>query len=315
MANGRSRFMLPPPARAAAALEAAADVRQRGAPRWKEFFVYTADFVGAAALAAGVANADPTAAGMSFQAFPIKIQSDADFEWLKTVYLFTDPRVYARFQDDTAGRFLHRSSLDLRAAAGFGISFASIVANLESTAFLPFIEPEPYTIAAASVFTVYGADFSGALNTVRLSLHGNKVRPGWAPWERDAAGQVRRFRARVPFKIVMPPDGTPMAITANATVPLSAPIDLEADYLVERITAIHTGSALVTLQDGPGRDRLWSDRPVDISVIAGDGRFPNILPSPRFVYRGSSIQAQVQDTSAATNRVKFIFSGVKLYAA
>jgi len=131
----------------------------------------------------------------------------------------------------------------------------------------------------------------------------------------DENGQPRGYRARVPFVIVLPPDGTTMSLGANQTVNLAAPMDMEGDFLVLRVTAIHTGSALIQLQDGSGRDRLWQDAAVDISNLAGNGPFPMILPSPRFVYRGSSIQAQIQETSGATNRVKFFFHGVKLYAA
>ncbi len=303
-----------PPARAGVALSAADAAEDRGGqPFWKEFFVYSADFTGAAALAAGVLNADPVT--VPFQSFSIKIHSDSDFEWIKTLYTFTDPRVYARLQDDSSGRRLHRSTLDLRLAAGMGVSFAALVANIESTAFLPFIEPAPYTIAAATTFTVDAADFSGAPNTVRISFHGNKVRPGAAPWEQDEAGQPRAYRASIPFKLVLPPDGTTMTVGANQTVNPSAPMDMEGDFLVHRITGLHTGSALIQLQDGSGRDRLWQDRAVDFGLMCGTGIFPMILPSPRFVYRGSSVQALIQDTSGAANRLKVILHGEKLYAA
>lgn len=304
-----------PPARAGVALSAAdAAANERGGqPFWKEFFIYSADFTGAAALPAGALNADPVA--VPFASFPIRIHSDSDFEWIKTLYTFTDPRVYARLQDDSSGRRLHRSTLDLRLAAGQGVNFAALVANIESTAFLPFIEPAPYTIAAASVFTVDAADFSAALNTVRISFHGNKVRPGFAPWEVDEAGQGRLYRARAPFKLVLPPDGTTMTVPANQTVNYSAPMDMEGDFLVHRITGLHTGAALIQLQDGSGRDRLWQDRAVDFALMCGTGIFPMILPAPRFVYRGSSVQAIVRDTSGAANRLKIILHGEKLYAA
>ncbi len=318
MGNGGRRLLDLSSGRSSIALSAGAP----GDPRWKEYFLYSADFVGTSALAAASgANIDPTAA--VFSSFPIKVHSDSDFEWLKTVYDFTapgatgDPRVYLRLQDDSSGRRLHRSTLDARLAAGFGINLAALagLANIESTAFLPFIEPEPYTFGAASTFTVDAADFSGVANTVRFTFHGNKVRPGYAPWERDAQGRPRRFRARLPFKLVLPPDGQTMAIAASQSVNVAAAVDLEADFLVLRLTLLHTSTGLIQIQDGPGRDRLWQDRAVSFNNIGGNGVFPNILPSPRFVYRGSSIQAQMQDTSAATNRVKLIFHGVKLYDA
>jgi hypothetical protein len=297
---------MPPPARASAARV------QAGGPTWEEYFIYSADFVGAAALAAGVANADPAGTALSYQDFPIKIDSDSDFKWLKSTYVFTDPRVYFRIQDDTSGRRLHRSTLDARAVVG--TSFATGMPT-ETTAFLPFLEPDPYVIAAASTLTITAADFAGLLNTVRFSLHGTKLRPGWAPWERDADGNPRQWRVRLPFKLVLPPDGMTGSIAANQTAIFNAPIDIEADYIVRRVTAIHTGSALVMVQDGSARDRRWMDRPVDIGLFAGNGLFPNYLPAPRWVYRGSSIAATVTETSGLTNRVRFYISGDKLYEA
>lgn len=298
---------LPPPMRASAAM-----VSERPEqPVWKEYFVYTADFIGAKALAAGTANGAPEV--QAFDDFPIKIDSDSDFEWLKTIYFPTDARVYMRLQDDTSGRRLHRSTLDLRTAGGRGVDVSSLLANIEATAFLPFIEPDPYVVAAASVFTVSAADFSGSLNPTRISFHGTKIRPGWAPWQYNEAGQPRRFRARLPFKIVLPPDGQTFTVPANGSLNYAAPVDIEADFIIRRLTASHTGSALVTIQDGAGRERQWMDRAVEISLIAGNGIFPNIFPAPRYVYRGSTVTAVVQDLSGSPNRVRLTLHGDKLY--
>lgn len=295
---------LPPPARAAAARAA------EGGPNWEEYFVYSADFVAGKALAAGTLDAAATA--VVFDSFAIKIDSDADFRWLRTMYAPTADRVYFRVQDDTSGRRLHRSTLDARAVAGRAFTTGQ---PSETSAFLPFTEPDPYVIAAASTLTIEAADFSGALNATRFSLHGTKLRPGHAPWQVDAAGRPRRWRVRMPYKVVLPPDGQAFTIGANGTLIYNAPIDMEADFLVRRLTAIRTGAALVTMQDGPGRDRQWSDRAVDIGLMFGNGLFPNIMPAPRFAYRGSSITAIVQDTSGATNRVRLYISGDKLYEA
>ncbi len=296
---------LPPAARASAARSAA------GGPAWEEYFLYSADFTGAKALAAGTLDGAPTV--QAFDDFPIAIGSDSDFRWLKTMYAPTQDKVYFRVQDDTSGRRLHRSTLDARAVAGRGAALTGLPS--ETTALLPYILPRPYTIAAASTLTIGAADFSGISNPTRFTLHGTKLRPGYAPWERDASGRPRRIAVELPYTIVLPPDGQSAAILANGSALFNAPVDIEADFLVRRITAIHTGTALVTLQDGAGRDRLWMDRAVDLSLVAGNGLFPNYLPAPRFVYRGASVTATVSDTSGATNRVRIYLAGVKLYEA
>lgn len=295
---------LPPPMRAGAAMVS----QQPAQPVWKEYFVYSADFVGAKALAAGTLNGAPEV--QRFDDFPVKIDSDSDFEWLKTIYSPTDDRVYFRLQDDTSGRRLHRSTVDARTAAGRA---SATGAPSETTSFLPFIEPDPYVVAAASVFTVSAADFSGALNPTRLSFHGTKIRPGWAPWQYTEAGQPRRFRARLPFKVILPPDGSTFTVPANGSLNFAAPVDIEADFIVKRLTAQHTGSALILIQDGSGRERQWMDRAVEIGLVAGNGLFPNIFPAPRYVYRGSTVTAVVQDLSGAPNRVRLTLHGNKLF--
>ncbi|MGH7754440.1 MAG: hypothetical protein ACREN5_16670, partial [Gemmatimonadales bacterium] len=146
-------------------------------PTWKEYFIYTADFTGAQALVAGVLNGAPTT--QVFGEVEVRIDSDADFEFIKTMYVATDPRVYVRYSDGTAGRLLQRGTLDLREVGGQAFNPTT---PTENRWFLPFIWPQPYVIAASTVFTVQAADFSAGANTVRISFHGNKIRPGRAPY-------------------------------------------------------------------------------------------------------------------------------------
>lgn len=279
-------------------------------PVWREYFMYTANFTGSAALAAGTANGAPNV--QAFSDFIVSIQSDADFEFLKSMYVATDPRAYARYRDDGSGRQLHRSTLDLRSVAG-QVFIPTVPSNMEGAWFLPFIWPTPYVIAAGSSFAVSGADFSGATNTVRITFHGNKIRPGRPPWQVDENGDPRQYRTRVAFALTLPPDGTSFSIAANATALFIGPIDLETDVLIKKISVQRTGAATIKMQDGSGRDRLWQDVAVHVDNFAGNGQFPNNLPSPRWVSRGNPITAEVADLSAATNRVRITLYGEKLY--
>lgn len=279
------------------------------APTWKEFFIYSANFTGTQVLAAGTVNGAPGV--QVFQEFDIKIDSDADFEFLKTMYTFTDPRVYARYADQTSGRFLQRGTLDLRLVSGTGVTLG--LAGFESAAFLPFIWPEAHLIPAASVFAVQAADFSGAQNTVRVSFHGNKVRAGYSPWQFDPDGRPKKYARRLPYTYAIPPDANVAPIAASGTVQAAAPLDMEADFLATHVTAQAQGAYTVLMEDAAGRERRWSDTPVHISNFAGNGPVPMKLPSPRFFYRGGSILATVNDLSAATNRWRIFVHGVKLY--
>src|ERR1051326_5972127 len=183
-------------------------------PTWKEFFCYTVNAAGQSALVANPNGANATPGQSQFSEFDVRIDSDADFEFLKTLYIATDPRVYAKYVDTTSGRQLHRGSLDLRLNAGsavqtFGFATSAaptaIAAPVESSEFVPFIWPQAHLIPAASVFAVQLADFSGAQNTTRLTFHGNKVRPGHAPYEVDENGRPRKYTRRLPYTYPCPP--------------------------------------------------------------------------------------------------------------
>lgn len=277
-------------------------------PTWKEFYIYSANFVAAQQLPAGVANGAPGV--QAFAPFDIKIDSDADFEFLKTMYQSTDPRVYVRYEDQTMGRRLHRGTLDLRLVGGQDVA---LLAGLESTSFLPFIWPQAHLIPAASVFEVNAADFSGAPNPTRISFHGNKIRPGFSPWEYDPDGRPKTYRQRLPFTYPVPPDTLVAPLAANGTIQSAAPIDMEADFICTHITAQAQGVYTILVEDGAGRERRWMDSPVHISNFAGNGMVPMRLSSPRFFYRGGSILVTVNDLSVASNRWRVLFHGVKLY--
>lgn len=271
---------------------------------WKEFFAYSADFAGAQALTAGTANGRPSA--IPFTPFNIVIDADSHFEFVKTMYVATDPRVYVRYRDDTAGRYLHRGALDLQALAGLAAPFPTIGAspNPRAPSFVPFIWPRAHLIAAMSQFSVEAADYSGVGNTVRIAFHGAKLRPGRAPWDRPVG-------RRLPYTIAIPDDSVNPEVAANATVPFAVSIDKQADFVVYKVSGVRQGAALVTIQDG--RDRSWFKSAQHIDNWIGNGSFPNILPAPRFVPRGSALSGTIQDLSGATNIVRMYLSGELLF--
>ena len=90
------------------------------------------------------------------------------------------------------------------------------------------------------------------------------------------------------------------------------PIDVDSDFMVQKITGTYTGAASLIIADG-GRERWWMDKAVYIDTIVGNGQFPFILTSPRFIYRGSQISVSLSDLSGATNTIRIVFEGVKMY--
>jgi len=243
---------------------------------WKELFVF------------GMNVTLPGAAGTVFTPTQIRIDSDADFEWQKNAYVSTSPLIKLRFRDDSMGRYLTKNPVDIQGIAG----------NLIGT---PFIWGRPYVILAGTTFTVEASDYSTAPNTLRFAMHGAKMRPGNSPWD-------RRFRALIPFVY----STGAVTIPASASLPVNIEVDMDAHFLVQKISGIRTGACLVEFKEA-SRDRDWQNIPVHFDSMVGNGQFPNVVFSNRFIYRGSVIVVNFTDLSAAPNPVEVMITGVKLY--
>lgn len=255
-------------------------------PWWREYFVYDVTMI----LAGGT--------GVAYTNFALKVDSDSNYEFVKTTYVSTDDRVKLKYRDDSAGRYLMKSGMDIKSIAG-----RNTLPMGFSNAFIPFVWPRPYLIGAGANFTVEASDYSGVPNTMRLVFHGAKIRPGKAPWD-------ARFRAQVP--VVYGFDGGVVTVAPNATVTQRIEIDMDAHFLVQKITGIRTGDALININEG-ARGKEWSNIPVHIDNMVGNGSFPNILPANRFVIRGSVLTVNIQNLMGINNLIEINIAGVKLY--
>lgn len=261
---------------------------------WKEYFVYTASFP---SLASG--GATP---GQIFTDYETRIDPDADFEFSKTAYMPTIGRARIRYRDDTSGRFLMKGAPDLRTIGGTAL-YTMAPIDTVAPGFLPFIWPISYIIPAATTLTVSASNLLGVVYNLQIAFHGSKIRPGVAPWDRN-------FRARMPYVYSLSSAGT-VSVPANGSTTVSIATDIDSHFLVNKITGVRTGQCLLTFKDS--RDRQWTDQPIQFDNIVGNGHFPNILSSPRFIARGSVITVTIQDISGATNAVELDFEGVKLF--
>jgi hypothetical protein len=250
---------------------------------YKEYYIYSIDNQ---ELAGGN--------GTVFTDTDLRLDTDADFECIKRIHVATDDQILVAFKDDSFGRNLQNQPLDLRTISG--TSIASITPN----GFLPFVLPRPYLFRAATTITAALSDFSTSANAIRLSLHGAKIRNGQAPW-------AESWRATPAFDYT----GS-VTLAANGTASMNISINIDAHFVVRKITAIRAGAALITIKDG-ATDRQWMDRPIHIDNLAGNSQFPNILPAPRFIYKGSVINITLQDLSASSNFIRLNFHGEKLF--
>jgi hypothetical protein len=263
---------------------------------WKEYFVY--DFTNTS-LAAGVANGLPSQE--VFTDVTTRWDSDADFELMKRTHIATDSRIYVNYRDDAFGRFTNNSPLDLRCISGTILFTTGVVdVGIHPNNFLPYILTNPMTIRAATTFTASFADFSGSTNSIRHAFHGAKLRKGEAPW-------AEQWKATPYFDYT-----TILSLSANSTGSANLSINIDSHFLVKKLTATRNGPALITIKDN-ATERQWMNTSIHIDNLFGNSQFPNSLPAPRFIFRGSVINITAQDLSGASNRLTLTFSGEKLY--
>lgn len=267
-------------------------------PMWDEFYVYSLTF---ASLAVG--------SGLSYIDGELRIDSDADFKFMKTMYHSTNDNASAivKYKDDSSGRYLIKSGVSLRTIGGRSLALD----NSGAYDFRPFVWPVPYIIRRATTFNVQIANSHGVITpTIYLSFHGGKLRPGLAPWKRPG---YRKMPYVYPLSrnLTTIPEGS-VQVAANQTVQASISTDKDSDFVVKKLTGSATGAALITIQDA-GRDRQWMNTPVHIRNLIGSGAFPNVLAAPRFVARGSVISITIQDLSGAVNNIEFNLIGEKLF--
>jgi len=257
---------------------------------WKEYYIYNIENT---ALAAG--------SGAAFTDTTIRTDTDADFELIRRSHIATDNRILAAFKDDAYGRLYQNFPMDIRDISGAPISDISVGSIVQHRGIMPFTLPRPVLIRAATTYTASLSDFSGSANSLRMALHGAKLRPGKAPWDEP-------WRARPEFDYTT---GL-LTVAANQTSSVNISINIDAHFLIHKVTATRAGAALITIKDG-ATDRQWMNTAVHIDNFAGNAHFPNIFPAPRFIFKGSVINITVQDLSGASNGIRINFHGEKLF--
>lgn len=264
---------------------------------FEEYYVYNTTFTNLAG-----------ASGTVFTENEIRIDTDADFKFIKTVHQPVTARARIRYRDDTNGRFLMKGSQDLRTISGHAL-YNVAPGNPLPPGFVPFIWPRPYIIPAATTFTVGASDFSGLTGTLRMAFHGTKLRQGTAPWDPGLDG--KKYRAMVPYVYPLSTTGT-VDIPASGSTTAAIATDNDAHFVVYKLVGARDGACTVTIKDG-ARDRQWMNEAVHFDNLVGNGGFPNILPAPRFIPRGVVISIGLVDLSGSANTVELNLVGIKLY--
>ncbi len=271
----------------------------------------------------GFINTLPAGAGLIFapNAPPVRIDTQADFLWMKSLYGATNANIRMTFQDSRLGRQFTTAPIILR----------SIASNFAGTPY-PLTSPF-HLITAGSNYIISGADASGAINVLRFVMQGARLRAGLASWE-AAPGRWKSYKKEEPYVYNLPgtPGNPPGVTTVPALQTLSSSITIENDapFLIQNMTGEHNGALgglLVDIRDSTADDQAWSNIPVPFETIFGNGQFPNILcglsnedRKDRGPYRvvggkGSpaTLTMNVQNLTAGIINYEVAFGGLKLF--
>jgi hypothetical protein len=250
---------------------------------YKEYYIYTWEDLTGAGMAGGT--------GTLFDDITVKMDSDADFEAIKRIHSAASDKIRVRFQDDSYGRQLQNNGtqgLDLRGVSGTSLEATGVIdVGISINNFTPYILPRPYLIRAATTFTTSFSDNSGAVNSIRRSMHGAKIRKGQAPWDQEwTAKPTYDYTTGI------------MSIAAGNTATVTINIQMDAHFLVTKITGARVSGApgLVTISEG-STGRQWMDKAVWFDNLVGNSQFPNILPAPRLVERGATLTVTIKNIS------------------
>lgn len=257
---------------------------------WKEYYIYNFENT---ALSAGT--------GTVFVDSDIKLDLDADYELVKRSHVADDNRIMVSFKDDATGRNYNNIPLDIRTISGAPVGDITLPPAIDQIGFQPYVLPLPVIYRAASNITAGFADYrNSGDNSIRMALHGSKLRCGLAPWN-------RQWKSRLYFDYALS-----VSIDASQTLATSISTNIDSHFMVKKITGIYDHDFLITVKDG-ATDRQWMDKATHCRNFIGSARLPNVLPAPRFVYRGSVIYVTMQNLTSSTVTIKIVFSGEKLF--
>lgn len=257
---------------------------------WKEYYIYNFENT---SLAAGT--------GVAFTDSDVKLDLDADFELVKRSHTAIDDQILVSFKDDATGRNYNNIPMDIRMISGAPVGDITLGSpTVSQNGFQPYVLPLPVIFRAASNITAGFADYSTSSNSIRMALHGSKLRCGLAPWNRP-------WKSRLYFDYALN-----VSIAANQTLAAAISTNIDSHFMVKKITGLYDQDFLLTIKDG-ATDRQWMDKATHCHNLIGSAHLPNILPAPRFVYRGSVIYFTLQNLSGSTVSIRIVLSGEKLF--
>lgn len=246
------------------------------------------------------------ASGTAYTNIPLTIDKDHDFELKRKIHQATDDRINLKIFDEKKGRYIQKGTVDLRMESG-KILTTGMMTN--TVGFLPYNEPKPYKFERNSSLRIEASDASGSSNTLRMALHGDKLKEGETPFKYSP----KSLQTPIIYETTL------LTIAGNTTGQVVLHTDQDGDFLCTKLTGVivpasGTASGLVTIEDfGRTDERGWQKEPTHIFNLIGNAQFPNNFTSPRYVKRNSTLVVSYQNLTAISVTMLLQFHGMKVF--
>ena len=102
----------------------------------------------------------------------------------------------------------------------------------------------------------------------------------------------------------------PVALGANERKDFQLLIDADSDFLVEKVYSFETGPFRLQVLDSTTSYQWFSDR-IRMDNFFGDAEYPNELPTPIALRRGTTLNLDIEDLSGAPNTLELVFEGYR----
>lgn len=257
---------------------------------FSEYYIYNQNFT----LTGGT--------GVLYTMSSLLINDNADFVLKRTSHIATSNVVNLKLKDLSTGRFLFKTQEDLRTISGTSLN--SITAN----GFLPYNWPIPYQINKSKQVETHISDASGIGNTVRLAFHGDAV------YENNPYKEYNPTDKQSIMPYVYETNTIVPASALNATAEYNLQINNDADFVCTKITGLCTDVGLVEIKTySTGIASYWQNIPTHTNNLFGNSQFPNMLTSPRYIKRNTSISVVFTSLIAGANSLTLQFHGYKKF--
>lgn len=175
--------------------------------------------------------------------------------------------------------------------------------NVLGTIQLPNLLLDPIVLPPSSALVLKIVDTSNAANTIQVSLVGYRHYDLARPPVFGKLGRPMKW-----FQYVI----NSVVAASGLTTP-SVKVDSDSDFLIRKVVATSTSASLTAMLSDASSGDQWFDLNQTQGNIFGTAQYPNILAKPKLIKANSTINAQLQDLSAAQNTVQLVFEGAKVY--